>query len=214
MARTKCKLLFFFVLTSFVTLAGCGSTGEGEVQSSQATETEVNEVIESSDSTDDSTELKDSLTEDQKAYLTEKTAMSSFNECAAEALVEIGFQEITAFSLEEADIEVDGDIDLSIAITDIDGKIVLMECHYMHVIDDWAVFRITDYKNGNCYWAYGDTDKMVDIYDYQTGELISERSDYRSIDEIMEDYDEKSNEIQQNFEDNLDRISDEYNLKR
>jgi hypothetical protein len=182
-----------------------------EVETVPETETEIGSESDSE---------KIAFTDEEYEYVLEKFNVPSFAECTMSALDDIGFQEINGISYEDVKLDggAGGDIRMVIILTDIDEKQIRMHCSYLSVIDTWIVSNIYDYVNGNCYWITEGAEGMQDMYDYRTGELVSERSDSRTWKEYLSDVkaenDAKDEETAQEFEDSMDAIAEKYGLQR
>jgi hypothetical protein len=135
-----------------INLSEIESSSETEIESKSETEIESKSEteIENRSETESKTEnLYSNLSESDMEYITEKMSLSSFADSIDSALNDIGFQKITDVRYEKVDMSNGNDIDLDIAITDIDGKVILVKSDYLSVLDKWAVMSIRDYENGN-----------------------------------------------------------------
>ena len=77
-------------------------------------------------------------------------------------------------------------------------------------VTKWNTFSIIDYNTGNYYFADGDTKDFIDLYDYKTGKIVSEKTkdleDYNAV----EEFNKRSDEIDQEFQESLNDITEKY----
>jgi hypothetical protein len=130
------------------------------------------------------------------------------------SLNEIGFGKVLGFD----------DINVADTGTQIDVEILIkndysdfsISCMYLTILSnpEWEVLTIknTDTENSKCFWIYEDLKNKVDIYDYKTGELISKKTEeFKSSDEQQKEYEDKLNNISDEFNKNMEALEKKYN---
>ena len=169
---------------------------------------------ESETETEAETEAKGnlSLSNDQYNYLSEKIALPSYDEVGGAALAQIGVATVANVSFVDVQFTDDGDITETILVTDSNGKTVSMTCLYLALVDTWTVVSISDPDTGHYYLVPEGSEKYYDVYSYETGELVSEKKEDISVDKITEDYESRSSEISDDFDEALDDIAEKYGI--
>lgn len=205
------------LMLSCLLLTSCGSQSQIESESSTVTETETVAAAtgtESKAETEAETEAKGnlSLSNDQYNYLSEKTALPSYDEVGGAALAQIGVATVANVSFDDVQFTDDGDITETILVTDSNGKTVSMTCLYLALVDTWTVVSISDPDTGHYYLVPTGSEKYYDVYSYETGELVSEKEEDISVDKITEDYESRSSEISNDFDEALDDIAEKYGI--
>lgn len=205
------------LMLSCLLLTSCGSQSQIESESSTVTETETVAAAtgtESKTETEAETEAKGnlSLSNDQYNYLSEKIALPSYDEVGGAALAQIGVATVANVSFDDVQFTDDGDITETILVTDSNGKTVSMTCLYLALVDTWTVVSISDPDTGHYYLVPTGSEKYYDVYSYETGELVSEKEEDISVDKITEDYESRSSEISNDFDEALDDIAEKYGI--
>ena len=205
------------LMLSCLLLTSCGSQSQIESESSTVTETETVAAAtgtESKAETEAETEAKGnlSLSNDQYNYLSEKIALPSYDEVGGAALAQIGVATVANVSFDDVQFTDDGDITETILVTDSNGKTVSMTCLYLALVDTWTVVSISDPDTGHYYLVPTGSEKYYDVYSYETGELVSEKKEDISVDKITEDYESRSSEISDDFDEALDDIAEKYGI--
>lgn len=205
------------LMLSCLLLTSCGSQNQVESESSTVVETETAAAdtdTESETETEAETEAKGnlSLSNDQYNYLSEKIALPSYDEVGGAALAQIGIATVANVSFVDVQFTDDGDITETILVTDSNGKAVSMTCLYLALVDTWTVVSISDPDTGHYYLVPEGSEKYYDVYSYETGELVSEKKEDISVDKITEDYESRSSEISDDFDDALDDIAEKYGI--
>lgn len=205
------------LMLSCLLLTSCGSQNQVESESSTVVETETvaaDTDTESETETEAETEAKGnlSLSNDQYNYLSEKIALPSYDEVGGAALAQIGVATVANVSFVDVQFTDDGDITETILVTDSNGKTVSMTCLYLALVDTWTVVSISDPDTGHYYLVPTGSEKYYDVYSYETGELISGKKEDISVDKITQDYESRSQEISDDFDDALDDIAEKYGI--
>lgn len=202
------------LLFSCLLLTSCGSQTQSVPESAAVTDTEVAVATEPEEVTTYDTESQSpiNLSTDEYNYLSEKLSLSSYAEVCAQALTQIGFTAVTDCSYDEVQISEDGDITMTVSVTDSNGETVSMSCMYFSFLDDWSVATISDPDTGHLYLVPDGSEKYYDVYSYETGELISGKKEDISVDKITEDYESRSSEISNDFDEALDDIAEKYGI--
>lgn len=205
------------LMLSCLLLTSCGSQNQVESESSTVVETETAAAdtdTESETETEAETEAKGnlSLSNDQYNYLSEKIALPSYDEVGGAALAQIGVATVANVSFVDVQFTDDGDITETILVTDSNGKTVSMTCLYLALVDTWTVVSISDPDTGHYYLVPTGSEKYYDVYSYETGELVSEKKEDISVDKITEDYESRSSEISDDFDEALDDIAEKYGI--
>lgn len=205
------------LMLSCLLLTSCGSQNQVESESSTVVETETATAdtdTESETETEAETEAKGnlSLSNDQYNYLSEKIALPSYDEVGGAALAQIGIATVANVSFVDVQFTDDGDITETILVTDSNGKAVSMTCLYLALVDTWTVVSISDPDTGHYYLVPEGSEKYYDVYSYETGELISGKKEDISVDKITQDYESRSQEISDDFDDALDDIAEKYGI--
>lgn len=201
------------LMLSCLLLTSCGSQSQIESESSTVTETETVAAATGTESKTE-TEAKGnlSLSNDQYNYLSEKIALPSYDEVGGAALAQIGVATVANVSFVDVQFTDDGDITETILVTDSNGKAVSMTCLYLALVDTWTVVSISDPDTGHYYLVPEGSEKYYDVYSYETGELISGKKEDISVDKITQDYESRSQEISDDFDDALDDIAEKYGI--
>ena len=205
------------LMLSCLLLTSCGSQSQVESESSTVVETETAAAdtdTKSETETEAETEAKGnlSLSNDQYNYLSEKIALPSYDEVGGAALAQIGVATVANVSFVDVQFTDDGDITETILVTDSNGKTVSMTCLYLALVDTWTVVSISDPDTGHYYLVPEGSEKYYDVYSYETGELISGKKEDISVDKITQDYESRSQEISDDFDDALDDIAEKYGI--
>ena len=205
------------LMLSCLLLTSCGSQSQIESESSTVVKTETVATAtgtESETETEAETEAKSnlSLSNDQYNYLSEKIALPSYDEVGGAALAQIGVATVANVSFDDVQFTDDGDITETILVTDSNGKTVSMTCLYLALVDTWTVVSISDPDTGHYYLVPEGSEKYYDVYSYETGELISGKKEDISVDKITQDYESRSQEISDDFDDALDDIAEKYGI--
>lgn len=205
------------LMLSCLLLTSCGSQNQVESESSTVVETETAAAdtdTESETETEAETEAKGnlSLSNDQYNYLSEKIALPSYDEVGGAALAQIGVATVANVFFVDVQFTDDGDITETILVTDSNGKTVSMTCLYLALVDTWTVVSISDPDTGHYYLVPEGSEKYYDVYSYETGELVSEKKEDISVDKITEDYESRSSEISDDFDEALDDIAEKYGI--
>ena len=205
------------LMLSCLLLTSCGSQSQIESESSTVTETETVAAATGTESkaeteAETETEAKGnlSLSNDQYNYLSEKIALPSYDEVGGAALAQIGVATVANVSFDDVQFTDDGDITETILVTDSNGKTVSMTCLYLALVDTWTVVSISDPDTGHYYLVPTGSEKYYDVYSY--GELVSEKEEDISVDKITEDYESRSSEISNDFDEALDDIAEKYGI--
>ena len=77
-----------------------------------------------------------------------------------------------------------------------------------YIIDEWSVLFVKDADTGNYYYVPEELKDTTDLYDYSTGELISEKS--KSHDDVQKEINDQLEKAEEDFESELNQIKDEY----
>lgn len=205
------------LMLSCLLLTSCGSQSQVESESSTVVETETAAAdtdTKSETETEAETEAKGnlSLSNDQYNYLSEKIALPSYDEVGGAALAQIGVATVANVSFVDVQFTDDGDITETVLVTDSNGKTVSMTCLYLALADTWTVVSISDPDTGHYYLVPTGSEKYYDVYSYETGELVSEKKEDISVDKITEDYESRSSEISDDFDEALDDIAEKYGI--
>lgn len=203
------------LLFSCLLLTSCGSQTQSVPESTAMTDTEVAVATEPEDVTTYDTESQSpiNLSTDEYNYLSEKLSLSSYAEVCAQALTQIGFTAVTDCSYDEVQISEDGDITMTVSVTDSNGKTVSMSCMYFSFLDDWSVATISDPDTGHLYLVPDGSEKYYDVYSYETGELISQKTEDISVEKIKADSNARTQGISDNYDKALDDIAEKYGIE-
>lgn len=90
------------------------------------------------------------------------------------------------------------------------GIIIIIDSIYTSSTNTWTTISIRNFDNGIYYFVQNDQKPYFDIYDYNTGELISKKTKNLGDIDIIEDFNKKIDEADKNFEDSLEDISNKY----
>lgn len=79
---------------------------------------------------------------------------------------------------------------------------------------EWIIMSISEYDSDPIKYYYGIESIIdhIDIYNFNTGEIISSKESDINTDEIMSEYQEESDKIMEDFNNALDEIAEEYGL--
>ena len=101
----------------------------------------------------------------------------------------------------------------TVSVTDSNGKTVSMSCMYFSFLDDWSVATISDPDTGHLYLVPDGSEKYYDVYSYETGELISQKTEDISAEKIKADSDARTQEISDNYDKALEDIAEKYGIE-
>lgn len=89
-----------------------------------------------------------------------------------------------------------------------DNKRLIASAMYLktEISETWTIVSIKDVDSGILYYADDSVKETVDIYDYKTGELISEAT--KTSDELREEIQQGVEAAEQEFEDSLDELEE------
>lgn len=81
---------------------------------------------------------------------------------------------------------------------------------------DWTIMNISEYQSEpiKYYYAMESLLDHIDVYDFNTGEIVSSKKSDFNTDDILNEYNEKSDEIMNDFNNALDELEDEYNSSK
>lgn len=79
---------------------------------------------------------------------------------------------------------------------------------------EWIIMSISEYDSDPIKYYYGIESIIdhIDIYNFNTGEIISSKKSDINTDEIMSEYQEESDKIMQDFNNALDDIAEQYGI--
>lgn len=126
--------------------------------------------------------------------------------CIVETLASIGVKKI-----EKMEYEYLNDlISISYIITT-ESKKLDVYLTYLTVVRNphWEVGLISDFDTKLYYFAPEYFADRLDLYDYQTGDLVSKQSNFS---DPVDEFNEKSDQIQEDFKDDLEKIKEDYGL--
>lgn len=79
-------------------------------------------------------------------------------------------------------------------------------------VGDWIVNSVSDVETGKYYWLYDGLNEYMDLYDYNSGDLVSKGEKDLNIDKINDEYEQRNKEILDEFDQDLKDLAEEYNL--
>lgn len=196
------------LIFSCLLLTSCGSKNQIETETSTVTEMEMVAADAESE-----VESGFHLSTDEYNYLSEKLSLPSYESSCGEALGQIGFTAITNLEYISVEFPDNGDINETVLVMDSNGKIVSLSCSYLSVIDTWVAVSIKDPDTGHSYWVPEGNEKYYDMYSYETGKLVSKKSEDFSLDKFMDEVDKQNQEASEEFDKALESIADEYSVE-
>lgn len=196
------------LIFSCLLLTSCGSQTQVQPETSAVAETETVTAV-----TETETESGFHLSNDEYSYLSEKLSLPSYESSCGKALGQIGFTAITNLEYASVEFPDNGDINETVLVTDSNGKIVSLSCSYLSVIDTWVAVSIKDPDTGHSYWVPEGNEKYYDMYSYETGELVSKKSEDFSLDKVIDEADKQNQEASEEFDQALDSIAEEYGVE-
>lgn len=199
------KKFYVAAVASVLLLSGCSDPEQQALPETTQIEIQIQETTENSEVKSENEEMK---------YVSEKMALASYASCTETALSDIGFRKITDVNFQKVEVTDDGDINLEIVVEDSGERTISLSCFYSSLVDLWAVGTITNPDNGHTYWVQENVYDYYDIYDYGLDKLYHAKVKDFDLDEFMERVNEENNEIQSEFEDNLNDLADKYNVNR
>lgn len=87
-------------------------------------------------------------------------------------------------------------------------------CDYVNLTSHWIIYLVENAENHHSYWVMNGQEKYIDLYDYQTDQLISPQSDSFNTDELLDDFDKQFESISESADNALNSIVDKNNLNR
>lgn len=106
-----------------------------------------------------------------------------------------------------------GDVYINISAkceTETGTELIIDSMYVTGYTSKWTTSSIIDYNTGNYYFVSDNSHDFVDLYDYKTGKLISEKTknfdDYDALDE----FNKRCDEIDEEFQKSLNEISEKY----
>lgn len=210
-----CGIIALFVcISAFLDLKKAGSVGKAnkETDASFDSKAEITETDISSESKTEITEAKETQQpkvpftpspDEELSALPDQNGLISSVVIAAKNIGVTDFVKTELGNYEKSDIV----IKLSAKCETETGAELIIDSMY---ITKWHTFSIIDYNTGNYYFVEGDTSDYVDLYDYKTGKLISEKTkdfeDYGAV----EEFNKRSNETDKEFQESLNEIGERY----
>ena len=104
-----------------------------------------------------------------------------------------------------------GIISLAVAVKT-ESHNLIVDCQYVEMIDSWSVNSIKDADTGNCYYSY-DGGRFVDMYDYNTDQLISESTENIETLDPVSEFNEQAESIDAEFDAGLESLAEKYGLE-
>lgn len=183
---------------------------EEETEKKEETDVEGNEEADKTEIMD----LPDGFVQATKEELESVPDKEGLINVAAEALSSIGVVEIETavygnYSINESDTLTTVNIN-SYSITE--AKKLLISFMYIDTGNspasavNWSVISVKDAETGNIYYVPEDLKSTVDLYDYKTGEKISEKTE--TYEDIQEKVEQEVKEAEQELEENLDDLKE------
>lgn len=128
-------------------------------------------------------------------------------------LNQIGISNITGFI--DYDLSDDGTsqlIDAIILVNDYKLNVSAIRLTFPNE-GDWTIMNISEYQSEpiKYYYALESLLDHIDVYDFNTGEIVSSKKSDFNTDDILNEYNEKSDEILNDFNNALDELENEYN---
>lgn len=207
------KKRIILVVACCLVLIGCGNTtsdeGTNKTQENEQTEaTEGNNIKLPAD-------FKE-VTDEEAAMIPDRESLFNVGE---QVLGSIGVKTVktgvwgnyTDYSSEESDsIAVD-----FYGVTDSDRLLkVTMQYSTSSTSAEWSVNSVYDADNGNCYYVPDEWKTTVDLYDYKTQKLISEKSESKEevqerLTQKVEEASEKEKEVKKSYSEESKKEKDE-----
>lgn len=207
------KKRIILVVACCLALIGCGNTtsdeGTNKTQENEQTEaTEGNNIKLPAD-------FKE-VTDEEAAMIPDRESLFNVGE---QVLGSIGVKTVktgvwgnyTDYSSEESDsIAVD-----FYGVTDSDRLLkVTMQYSTSSTSAEWSVNSVYDADNGNCYYVPDEWKTTVDLYDYKTQKLISEKSESKEevqerLTQKVEEASEKEKEVKKSYSEESKKEKDE-----
>ncbi len=99
-------------------------------------------------------------------------------------------------------------INLDAYVETLENKRLLVSAMYLNtgISETWTIVSIKDVDSGHLYYVDDSVKETVDIYDYVTGELISEAT--KTSDELQEEIQQGVEAAEQEFEDSLEKLAE------
>lgn len=210
-----CGIIALFVcISAFLDLKKAGSVGKAnkETNASFDSKAEITETDISSESKTEITETKETqqpkvsfspITDEELSTLPDPDGFVSSVSTAAKSIGVTDIVKTEIGNYKKSDIV----LNLSAKCETETGAELIIDSLY---VTKWVTFSIIDYNTGNYYFADGDKKDFIDLYDYKTGKLISEKTkDWEDYD-ALEEFNKRSQEIDQEFQESLNEIAEKY----
>lgn len=191
------KQSLFILFASMYLLSGCQNSSSPAQTSASAAETTVESSAIETKSVDTS-EKNVSDMPDTDGLVKELTVPVSEIGCS------VGKMEFT-------DLHGDASSEFYVnVVMDSDNEPLVFDCTYINIINKWSVGKVTGLESGHCYWVSPGLEGSMDLYDYASGNLVSEKDPNFSSGDIQKAAESQADEVKDDFNAALESIGDKY----
>lgn len=186
------------ILGACLLLAGCSSTTSQKETESPTTTESVTEMSSSEVVSEDTEVLPNS--DNLKKKLNEGVSV-------------IGVQEVSNLYFDNIN-KIDSDTIFADVIIKTELYELKFHCSYHGITRSWIILYIENNDNLHTYYILPGNEDSVDLYDYSTDTLISKKKENSETKDVVKDFNEKMESLNEEQESDLNSIADEYNIKR
>ncbi len=186
------------ILGACLLLTGCSSTTSQKETESPTTTESVTEMSSSEVVSEDTEVLPNS--DNLKKKLNEGVSV-------------IGVQEVSNLYFDNIN-KIDSDTIFADVIIKTELYELKFHCSYHGITGSWIILYIENNDSQHTYYILPGNEDSVDLYDYSTDTLISKKKENSETKDVVKDFNEKMESLNEEQESDLNRIADEYNIKR
>lgn len=90
---------------------------------------------------------------------------------------------------------------------------VKCDCSYRGFTDTWTILSAENNENNHTYYILPGNEDSVDLYDYATDNLISKKKENSEKKDVVKEFNEQVESINEDYDAKLNSIADKYNKK-
>lgn len=91
---------------------------------------------------------------------------------------------------------------------------VKCNCSYRGFTDSWTILSAENNETNHTYYILPGNEDSVDLYDYATDSLISKKKDNLEKKDVVKEFNESMESINEDYDAKLNSIADKYNKKK
>jgi hypothetical protein len=91
---------------------------------------------------------------------------------------------------------------------------VKCNCSYSDFTDSWKILSAENNETNHTYYILPGNEDSVDLYDYATDDLISKKKENLEKKDVVKEFNESMESINEDYDAKLNSIADKYNSKK